>query len=382
LTSLALPRSTRGRRLARSRLPVALAVLAGAAVFGAASTARSASPPATSTSRTVAVAQGVVQSTVSGSGNLEPATQQDLSFSTAGEITKVYVAEGDHVAEGQALARVQPTDTSQAVTWLRAPYPATIATVGVAVGDTVSAADTSTATSTGTSTGTTSGSATGTTVSTATTPAFTLVQLSQYQMSVSLSESDVGKVKAGQMATVTVSATGEKLAARVTQVGVLASSSSSSSQSTTSSSSSTAVSYPVTLRLTQTGTGLKPGMTASADIVTGQSTGLTVPTQALHGSTVTVVANGVSTTRRVQTGVAGDSTTEIVSGLKAGDKVLVTSTSAAAGAGASASASQTGQSPALGGQRPGGFGGAAGGGVPSGAGGFGGGGAGGRGLGG
>jgi macrolide-specific efflux system membrane fusion protein len=370
LTSLALPRSTRGRRLARSRLPVALAVLAGAAVFGAASTARSASPPATSTSRTATVAQGVVQSTVSGSGNLEPATQQDLSFSTAGEITKVYVAEGDHVSEGQALARLQPTDTSLATTWLRAPVPGTIATIGVAVGDTVSGT-----TAADTSTGTSSGSATGTTASTGTTPAFTLVQLSQYQMSVSLSESDVGKVKSGQMATVTVSATGEKLAARVTQVGVLASSSSSSSSSsapsTTSSSSSTAVSYPVTLRLTQTGTGLKPGMTASADIVTGQSTGLTVPTQALHGSTVTVVANGVSTTRRVQTGVAGDSTTEIVSGLKAGDKVLVTSTSAAAGA--SASASPSGLPSAAGGQRPGGFG-AGGGMAPGGAGAIGGGG--------
>ncbi len=70
----------------------------------------------------------------------------------------------------------------------------------------------------------------------------------------------------------TVSATGEKLAAKVVKVGVLSSSSSSTSTTgSSSSSSSSAVAYPVTLRLTQTSSKLKPGMTASADIVTEQS---------------------------------------------------------------------------------------------------------------
>ena len=44
---------------------------------------------------------------------------------------------------------------------------------------------------------------------------------SSYDLAVSLSESDIGKVKNGQMATVTVSATGKELAARVVDVGVL-----------------------------------------------------------------------------------------------------------------------------------------------------------------
>jgi multidrug efflux pump subunit AcrA (membrane-fusion protein) len=317
-------------------------------VFGAASAARSDSPSATTTSRTVTVKQGVVQATVSGSGNLASTKQEDLSFTRAGEITKVYVSEGDHVTEGQALARLDPTDTTVSTRWLRAPYSGTIATVGVAVGDTVDGTDA--------------------------TPALTLVQLTHYEMSVSLSESDIGKVKVGQMATVTVSATGEKLAAHVTAVGVLSSastdaasttpSSSSSSTSSSSSSSSSAVSDPVTLRLTQTGKNLKPGMTASADIVTSQSTGLTVPNQALHGSTVTVVSNGTQKTVRVQTGVVADSVTQIVGGLKAGDQVLVTSTSASAGA----SAASSGAQPATGraGGVQGGFGGG-GGAPPSGA---------------
>jgi hypothetical protein len=65
-------------------------------------------------------------------------------------------------------------------------------------------------------------------------------------MEVSLSESDIGSVKVGQPATVTVNAaSGEQFAARVVDIGVLSSSSSSGS-------SSSAVSYPVTLSLDQT----------------------------------------------------------------------------------------------------------------------------------
>jgi multidrug efflux pump subunit AcrA (membrane-fusion protein) len=331
---------------------VAMAALAAVAVGGAATAVGGgSSSAATTTSRTVTVKRGVVQSTVSGSGNLEAVKQSDLSFDLAGEITKVYVKAGEKVSEGEALARLQPTDTTEDITWLRAPFSGTIASAGVAKGDTVGATTTDS------------------------TAAFTLVQLKRYELSVSLSESDVGKVKQGQMATVTVSATGEELSAKVVDVGVLSSSSSTASSSSTgtaasSSSSSSAVAYPVTLRLTQTSADLKPGMTASADIVTSQSTGLTVPTQALRGTTVTLASG---TTTRVQTGVAGDSTTEIVSGLKAGDKVVVTSTSAAAGANSTSSdqtsTAQQGLQGAGGGFPGGGTGGPpAGGGVPSGAG--------------
>ena len=50
-------------------------------------------------------------------------------------------------------------------------------------------------------------------------------------MQVSLSESDIGSVKVGQPATVTVNAaSGEEFAARVTDIGVLSSSSGSGSQ--------------------------------------------------------------------------------------------------------------------------------------------------------
>ena len=53
------------------------------------------------------------------------------------------------------------------------------------------------------------------------TAAFGIVQLTSYDLAVSVSEADIGDVKVGQVATVTVSATGEQLAARVLEVGVV-----------------------------------------------------------------------------------------------------------------------------------------------------------------
>jgi hypothetical protein len=152
---------------------------------------------------------------------------------------------------------------------------------------------------------------------------------------VSLSESDINSVKVGQQATVTVNAaSGEEVAGKVIDIGVLSSSSSTSG-------TASAVSYPVTIALTQTTKGLRAGMSATAEIVTSQASGVVVPSQALQGSSVTVVKNGKRTTQRVQTGVAGDSATQVISGLDAGDQVVVTSASATAGANATGSTSAT-----------------------------------------
>jgi hypothetical protein len=191
-------------------------------------------------------------------------------------------------------------------------------------------------------------------------------------LQVSLSESDINKVKVGQPATVTVNAaSGEQVAGTVIDIGVLSSSSSSSG-------TASAVSYPVTIALTQTTTGLRAGMSATADIVTSQASGVVVPTQAVQGSTVTVVKNGKRSTQRVQTGVAGNSSTQIISGLAAGDQVVVTSPSAAAGANAAGGANGAGAGAGAGARPGGGFGGGGGGfGGGGGGGGFGGGGGGG-----
>jgi multidrug efflux pump subunit AcrA (membrane-fusion protein) len=399
-------------------VPIALGALTAAAVAVAIVVVGSPSAGGSNLERTITVTRGVVQSTVSGSGNLSPAHEQDLNFATSGEVVSVYVKAGEHVHEGQLLARLDDSsakvdlaqaradlqsaqdtltrassssasrsssatataaqapsnrnknnsndksggndsgnndsgdnsggsDSSQqstispaaaqaavdsaelavrsaenalAATELRAPMPATVAAVNGAAGDTVA-------------------SGSGSNGSSGSSSAFiTLAQLSRFRMEVALSESDIGSVKVGQPATVTVNASGDELAGRVTAIGVLSSSSSSSSGSGNGGggdgSSSSAVSYPVTITLDQTSSKLKAGMSATADIVTAQASGLTVPSQALQGSTVTLVRDGKHVTQPVQTGITGDTSTQILSGLKAGDQVVVRSASAVAGAGA------------------------------------------------
>jgi multidrug efflux pump subunit AcrA (membrane-fusion protein) len=397
---------------------VALAALAAAAVVGAVVVVGS--PAAGSAQeRTVTVARGVIQSTVSGSGNLEPANQVDVDFATSGEITHIYVKAGQHVARDQLLAKVDPDaanvalaqaqaslqsaqdaldeaetaaattagatttttasasksaggnsssgsgsgsggatstmtvaaaqanlDSAQlsvtsaekdlAATTLRAPMAGTVTVVNGAVGTTVGGGSSSSSSSSSSVSGGATvtgglgggGASASTSGSSSSSSFITLAQISRYKMQVSLSESDIGSVKVGEPATVTVNAaSGEEFAARVSEIGVLSSSS--------GSGSSSAVSYPVTLTLDQTSGHLKAGMSATADIVTSQVTEIAVPSQALTGSTVTVeAADGTQTTQRVQTGVVGDSTTQIVSGLKVGNRLVVRSAAAALGAAA------------------------------------------------
>ena len=108
----------RERELTWRRRPalttLALAALAAAAVVGAVVVVGS--PAATSAQeRTVTVARGVIQSTVSGSGNLEPANEADVDFATSGEITHIYVKAGQHVARTSCWrrsTRTPPTSRS------------------------------------------------------------------------------------------------------------------------------------------------------------------------------------------------------------------------------------------------------------------------------
>ena len=93
-------------------------------------------------------------------------------------------------------------------------------------------------------------------------------------MTVAFSESDISKVKVGQPATVTLDALpGVELAAHV-----------SSDLAGRYDLSSGVVSYNATLTLDQNDSQVKPGMSASASVITGQASGVTVPNAAVTGS--------------------------------------------------------------------------------------------------
>jgi multidrug efflux pump subunit AcrA (membrane-fusion protein) len=363
---------------------MALGLLCVAAIVVAYTAVGQASQGAAAQStRTATVQRGVVQSTVSGSGNLQAASELDLGFKTSGTVTHIYVKQGQHVTAGQLLATLDPqsaevtleqanasllsaeaslatdeeTDdptTSSSTsgvssatreaslasakaavrsdqltvhgdeqsvqeTKLYAPRNGTIVTLSGEVGETVSATGTTKASSdsgsssTSSSTGATGSSASSSTSGGASSSSFAVLSdLESMRLEVALSESEIGNVKDGQIATVTVEALdGVKLAAHVSEVAA------------SSASSTGAVSYDVTFQLDQMHSGLKPGMSATAEVVVKQAEGVNVPTSAISGGSVKVIRGGKHVSQAVTTGLAGNTATIILSGLKAGQTVVL-----------------------------------------------------------
>ena len=469
-------------RTGASWLVYALGALCAGAIVAAVLFVGPASGSQAAVTRTATVAQGVVQSTVSGSGNLQALSQLNLGFKTSGTVTHIYVTQGQQVAQGQLLAtrdpqsaevtleqakatlqsaeanlakeeetdgesstaggssagnaatasaasvsatsaapaaatpttttpasttpatttpsasapattapakRTAPTKTTprkttststapagaekeaekektrekesistatreanlasaraavksdaltaqsdeQAVqnTKLYAPESGTIVSLSGQVGEVVSASGTTRASSASSSsgsgssgTGATGASAAGRSATGASSASSSssssnssssfavLSDLSSMQLVVALSESEIGHVKDGQIATVTVEALeGRKLAAHVSEVAL------------TSTSTSGAVSYDVTFQLDQMEAGLKLGMSATAEVVVKQAEGINVPTSAISADSVTVERAGKQVRQRVVTGLAGNTSTIVLSGLKAGETVVL-----------------------------------------------------------
>jgi multidrug efflux pump subunit AcrA (membrane-fusion protein) len=452
----------------RASWPVyALGALSAGAIVVAILVVGPAAGGSSAVTRTATAAAGVVQSTVSGSGNLQASSQLDLGFRTSGVVSEIYVSQGQRVTEGQLLAELNPksaevtleqsratlqaavanlaqvaeddgetssgsgsgsnatavgkaaavsqpatrtpsssgrestgssspgssssssssspsssssssSSTSKAPesqatreaniasaraavqsdklsvegdeqaladTKLYAPKTGTIVSLTGEVGENVSAQGTTKASSSSSSSGSgasgsgasaagasasgrsatgstsASSSSSGSSGSGSSSSAFAVLSdLASMQLVAPLSESEIGSVKVGQTATIAVEAlNGTKLAAHVAEVATL------------STSNSGVVSYDVTFQLDQMVAGLKPGMSATAEVVVKQAEGVNVPTSAISAGTVTVLHGSEQERRRVVTGLAGDSTTIVLSGLRAGEKVLLPSATGTAG---------------------------------------------------
>ncbi len=107
------PVAARPARRRPAALTALLFVLAVGAIVAAYLSLGGTDTAGTVSERTVTVSKGVIESVVSGSGNLEPARQADVNFATSGRITKIYASEGQHVSKGELLARLD--DSSQTV---------------------------------------------------------------------------------------------------------------------------------------------------------------------------------------------------------------------------------------------------------------------------
>jgi macrolide-specific efflux system membrane fusion protein len=146
-----------------------------------------------------------------------------------------------------------------------------------------------------------------------------IADLDKLVVTANYTEADVVDLKVGQTATVTPNAQSDKtFTAKVASI------------SPTATVTSNVVTYPVTLTLDDTGTGLRDGQTVSANVLVDQADDvLRLPASAVRGTgergTVTLVTGNGSIQQTVTVGVGlrGDQYLEITSGLSAGDQVVL-----------------------------------------------------------
>jgi macrolide-specific efflux system membrane fusion protein len=304
-------------------------------------------------SRLVSATIGTVRESVTATGTLTPADEEDVSFTSAARITSVRVAVGDKVHKGDPLGTIDDVSLTatlaearstlasaratlsddhasgsatsaqlsadragvatarRAVTaardavkdaTLRSPITGTVAEVNVAKGD--QAAGSSAAASDSSSD--TSGD-------------FVVVGMKKWTVSASVDDTEVGHIAAGQQARITTDNVSGTVFGIVSSVSVLSSSSDTGSAAT----------YPVEITVTGAPHGLHDGASASVEIVYRQvSNVLTVPSAAVHRSSdgssfVYLSSDGKKVKRTVTLGLSAGGTTQIKSGLKSGDQVYL-----------------------------------------------------------
>ncbi|MDA8293618.1 MAG: HlyD family efflux transporter periplasmic adaptor subunit [Actinomycetota bacterium] len=197
------------------------------------------------------------------------------------------------------VASAQLADAERAVgdATLTTPLTGTVAAVGLAPGQTISAR-----------------------VGGRSTAAASIVVIAPGSVDVGLAVpvADLAELAVGQHATVVPDATGTAVAATVTNIGLVA---------TTSSSGVTT--YPVTVTIAP-GTGLteRTGGQASVAVMVGHATDVTVvPTSAVHRvgavRTVDVDTAGTVSLVRITTGVVGARWTQVTAGVHRGQQVVL-----------------------------------------------------------
>jgi HlyD family secretion protein len=161
----------------------------------------------------------------------------------------------------------------------------------------------------------------------------TIADMSIVEAVMEVDETDVPNVKVGQRATVTIDAYPNKIfEGVVTEVG------SSPMTRSGAATGGDAINFEVKIQLRNPPAGVRPGFSASADIITGtRSKSLAIPLQALvvrekPGATkgakaieeegVYVHKDGKASFVTVTTGLTGDSNIEIVRGVKEGDEIV------------------------------------------------------------
>ncbi|HEX3648680.1 MAG TPA: biotin/lipoyl-binding protein, partial [Pseudonocardiaceae bacterium] len=327
------------------------------------------------------VAPTTLRQTLSSSGTIEPADQSNLNFAVSGQVTAVDVAQGQHVTKGQALATVNSAslaanvaqaqatlssdqsrlssdqdsdasstqlDADQAAVnadqnqlaeartalseaTLTSPIDGTVASIDLTLGQQVAGGGSSGDGGSGSGGGNSgggsgsgsggsggSGGASDSSSSSSSSNQIVVISEGTYVVNGTVDDTEVGQVKAGDQAVITPDGSTTPVFGTVTSVAMLA------------SSSSSVPSYPVTIGVTGTPSGLHPGASATVQIIVRQLTNvLAVPTVALHFQNGKAVVYrevaGKQVTTSVTTGMTSNGETQILSGLSNGDQIVVPS---------------------------------------------------------
>jgi RND family efflux transporter MFP subunit len=237
--------------------------------------------------------QAVAKDEAALAASLGSSSSSSGSSAPAGS-TKTAAATPSQVAADQATLDADKAALSEAQASLNqatlsSPIAGTVVSVGIVAGQNVSAGSTS--------------------------AQIVVMTPGAYEVSTTVSVSNVGQVKVGDAATVTLDGTTTPLTGTVSQIGPPPTSSSSTS-------------YPVVISIPQTLTGIHDGASAGVSIVLSAAKGaVAVPTSAVHHLSrtayVTEIRNGTAQNITVQVGTVGDLLTQITSGVKAGDAVVL-----------------------------------------------------------
>jgi multidrug efflux pump subunit AcrA (membrane-fusion protein) len=341
---------------------MALVVVGGGGAWAAtrSSTTKAATPTL------VTATTSTIRQSVSATGTLEPAHRADLTFAVSGTVTSLPVVVGDTVRAGAVLATVDASSLKTAVTSAQASVSATqdqltaqqdagssavqiastqaqladaqakfadsetaldaasmtspiagiVAQVNIAVGDKV--AGTASAGSSPTSGGAASSASSASAASASSTAQIVVISTTSWVVTASVGSADLPQLKKGLQVEITPSGSATKIFGTVKSVGIIASSSSSGSAS-----------FPVTIAVTGSPKGLYAGGAADVAIIVKQvESVLSVPTNAVHtegGKTVVhQMKGGAQVSTPVKVGTTYGAVTQILSGLKAGDKVVGT----------------------------------------------------------
>jgi len=249
-------------------------------------------PTSTSTRATFSTAAYATTTTTPAAGTSGGGPQG----ASSGTVTAATLAR-DQAAIDTAHAAVVRAKASRDQTQLRTPIAGTVAAVDVAPGDTAS---------------------------TSTVAVVVNGDDGNVEVTIDVSENDIGVIKVGQDARVSADGSTSELPARVTSVGLLA-----------ATDTGTAT-YPVGVSLVGAPLSLASGSDATVSVVTATVDNVvTVPSSAVTrtatGSTgvVRVLVGDQLTTARVEIGAVGPVLTEIRSGLKVGQRIVLADMSAA-----------------------------------------------------